>query len=186
MWCIWLFVALLFWILLFLFIIYLGESGDAGIGFISVFLFISPWFQLVRFPLIKLLLGKNRWNEQARNIAIADWLASLVTGAVLAIPLASLAVHGGETGSLLVLNRYSYTIYGQILIGDYEVGIPDYFAALAFAIFVDLLILWGAQYRFRRGEFKLSFRAALIVNAAIYIPVTLLFLLPYFAHKTGG
>jgi hypothetical protein len=185
-WCIWLSVALLFWILLFLFILYLGESGDAGIGFINVFLFISPWFQLVRFPLIRLLLGKDRWNEQVRKTAIADWLASLITGAALAVPLASLAVHGGYTGSLLVTSRYNYMLYGQIMLGDYEIGIPDYFVALAFAILVDLLILWGALYRFRKAEFKFGLRIAIIVNAAIYIPVTLLFLMPYFAHKMGG
>jgi hypothetical protein len=184
--CLKLFVAFLIYIFapFFLFGPELGEKFEEGSGILVMAIFFSPWVQLIRLPLLKVLLGKAKWNASARDIAIVDWAISLFTGALIATPLVNLFLRS-DTGSVFAVESNRGILYGQLMFGNYEFGIPDYFIALAFAILVDLLILWGSLNRFRKADFRLSLRTALTVNAAIYVPVTLLFLTPYFFNKLG-
>jgi hypothetical protein len=163
-----------------------GIAGelDGGERLLLAALLLCPLVQLARLPLLRRLLSAEHWRKRTVNTAATDWFISLLTGALMAFPLINLAIHGGYTGSLFITRQWSGYWYEQFWIGDHEIGIPDYFAALILAILVDILVLWAFAL-FRKRAFKPSLRAALIVNAAIYVPVTLLFLMPYFAHKIG-
>jgi hypothetical protein len=141
--------------------------------------------QLARLPLFRRLLSAEHWGKRVENTAGTDWFISLFSGALMTFPLVNMAIRGGYTGSLLITREWSGYWYGQFWVGNHEINIPDYFAALLLAVTVDILVLWAFAL-FRKRAFKPSLRAALIVNAAIYIPITLLFLMPYFAHKLGG
>mgnify|MGYP003586370325 CR=1 FL=1 len=162
-----------------------AEGNEAGEGILVASLWFSPWVQLLRFPLLYFLLSRAHWGKHLENVAATDWLISLFASAAIAIPLTNISIRGDYTGSLIATREWGGFLYGQLVWGNWEFGIPDYFVALMLAILVDILVFWAFAL-FRKPAFKPSIRAALIVNTAIYIPVTLLFLMPYFAHKIGG
>jgi hypothetical protein len=161
------------------------NAFEGGEGLLFLALFLAPWVQLFRFPLLRRLLREEHWGKRAMDAARIDWFASLITGAYLALPLTNMALMGGYTGSLLFRSEWPDYIYGQTAWVGWRYGNLTFFAALALAVAVDILILWAFAL-LRKRAFKPSLRAALIVNAAIYIPITLLFLMPYIAHKWGG
>jgi hypothetical protein len=143
-----------------------------------------PLAQLIRLPLLKWLLAKSHWESRVWIVIAISWSLSLSTGAFLVHPLVNLRLRSVVRNTLFAIRELKGYDYEQLDWNGWEFGIPDYFAALILAILVDILVLWAFN-SFRKPTFKPSLRVALIVNAGIYIPVTLLFLMPYFAHKLG-
>ena len=157
------------------------EAGKSLLGFCQ---FLAPFIQLIRFPLLSVVLLRAEWGNRVWIASVSSWFISLASGTLVAIPLINLHIRLSYDGSYLSLLQAKGVLIGHLQWNGWEFGIPDYFVALMLAILVDIFVLWAFAL-FRKAAFKPSLRAALIVNAAIYIPVTLLFLMPYFWHKLG-
>jgi hypothetical protein len=159
-------------------------SMDIGMRLFGWFMLVSLFVQSLRFPLLRSLLSDLHWGSRKYITELASCLYAFVSSMLIAVPLVNLHIYSSPNGSYVSFLQAEGVLPGMLFLIDHEFGIPDLLAAIAIALLLDVFILWTGAL-FAKAAFKSSLRAALIMNAAIYIPVTLLFLMPYFAHKIG-